>query len=801
MRMMRRVLLGIAALIVLVVAIAYLLLRGSLPQLDGDLTAIELAAPVIVERDAQGVPTITASNRADLAYATGFAHGQDRFFQMDLQRRAAAGELSALLGAKFVQADTRLRRHNFRNVAREVMARASAEQRRIVAAYVEGVNDALAGSRVRPFEYLLLQQAPTPWTIEDSVLVAFAMYLDLNDSEGRGELERARLHSALPQEVFDALYPRGSEWEAPLDGVDLSRAAAAVPSAAVIDLRVEQPLPRNGVGPADADFPGSNSWALAGHRTANGAAIMANDMHLTLRLPHIWYRARLIVKSDDPALARDLIGVTLPGLPLLVAGSNTRVAWGYTNSYGDYDDLVVLQLETDNPSRYRVGDEYREFTIRRERIEVRGGDPFHVEYRDTIWGPTIDADINGQPLALAWTAHRWEATNLEQLALETARNVDEAIAAAQTAGIPVQNFIVADGEGRIGWTLIGKLPKRDGFDGRMPTCWGCSANVGWRGWVPAQDYPRIVNPPSGQLWTANSRTIGAPQLGEGVDVMGEEGMDRGARAKQIRDGLAQIRQATPQDMLAVQLDDRAVFLKRWRDVLVNLQDEAYLRGAPARRAALQLVEGWSDRASIDDPGYRIVRAARAAIVEDIYADLTSAARQRFPDVTFRPSARFEDTAWRLMTTQPPHLLNPEYGTWDLRVLASLDRALADLMRSCNVDHRRLHDCTWGRQNTLSMEHPFASMLPVLGNRLRMPREPLPGDRDMPRVQGVTFGASQRFAVSPGYEDEGYFLMPGGQSGHPLSPFFGAGHDAWAQGNATPFMPGPTQHTLTLAAPQ
>lgn len=799
MRVVRRILLSAAVLVVLLVGVAYILLRGSLPKLDGELAAAELTAPVIIERDAQGVVTITANHRADLAYATGFAHAQDRFFQMDLQRRAAAGELSALLGPDFVDVDKRLRRHRFRRVAAEVVANAGVEQKRVVESYVAGVNRALTDLRVRPFEYLLLQTEPAPWTAEDSVLVAFAMYIDLNDAEGRGELERARLHSALPPEVFEALYPRGTEWDAPLDGVDLSQASAPIPSERSLDFRVTPPLPRDGVGPADTDFPGSNSWALAGHRTADGGALLANDMHLSLRVPHIWYRARLIVKSDDAALARDMTGVTLPGLPLLVAGSNGRVAWGFTNSYGDYGDLVLLELDPNDANRYRVAGGYREFDVRRERIDVRGGEPVEVQYRDTVWGPVIDDDLNGQPLAFAWTAHRAEATNLEHLALESASSVEDAIAIAQTAGIPVQNFIAADSQGRIGWTLIGKLPKRVGFDGRLPACWGCGADVGWRGWVTPQEYPRIVNPPQGQLWTANSRTIGAPLLGQGVDPMGDEGMDRGARARQIRDDLAALTKAAPQDMLGVQLDDRALFLKRWRDLFANLQDEAYLRGHPTRRAALRLVEAWSGRASIDDAGYRIVRAARAAVVEDIYADLTSEARRRYPNVKFGPAARFEDTAWRIMTTQPPHLLNPNYATWELRVLASLDRALEQLKRECDVIDRRLDTCTWGRQNTLKMEHPFAANLPFFGRWLRMPRESLPGDRDMPRVQGVTFGASQRFAVAPGREDAGYFHMPGGQSGHPLSPFFDAGHSAWAKGEPAPFLPGPSRHTLRLAA--
>jgi penicillin amidase len=799
MKWAKRIVGIVAMLLLIVVLVSYGLLRGSLAQLDGEVVAKTLLAPVTIERDALGVATITASNRVDLAYATGFAHGQDRYFQMDLQRRLAAGELAALLGSDFVDLDKRFRRHNFRQVAREVIAQTPAEQRRILDAYVVGVNAAREAMSVRPFEYLLLRTAPTPWTAEDSVLVAYAMYINLNDSEATHELERARLHSALPQQVFDLLYPRGTEWDAPLDGVDLANAIAPLPGPDVLDLRKTAPVDDGVRVPPEADYPGSNNWAVAGRRTANGSALIANDMHLSLRIPHIWYRTRLVVKSEDVSLARDLTGVTLPGLPLLIAGSNGHIAWGYTNSHGDFDDLVIIDTDSAHPNQYRNVDEYLKYTVRRERIDVRGGAAVEVEYRDTIWGPLIDTDLDGKPLALAWTAQHADATNLRQFLLESANSVEQALEIANTAGIPVQNFVVADAQGHIGWTPIGQIPKRSGFDGRLPACWGCAKDIGWHGWVAPQDYPRSIDPYAGQLWSANSRTLGAPLVGQSVDVIGDEDMDRGARTKQIRDSLLALDKATPQDMLKVQLDDRAIFLTRWRDALVRMEDEAYLRGHAARRAALKEVDAWSGRASVDDAGYRIVRAFRVAVQEDIYRSLIAPAQARYSQAKFRPSARFEDTAWRIMTLQPMNLLDPKYERWDLQVMGSFDRALAQLKDECGIStDKGWHRCTWGKRNTLVMEHPLAPALPLIGRLLQMPHTELPGDNDMPRVQGKSFGASERFAVSPGHEAEGYFHMPGGQSGHPLSPYFSAGHEAWEKGDPTPFLPGAAEHSLSLS---
>ena len=254
-------------------------------------------------------------------------------------------------------------------------------------------------------------------------------------------------------------------------------------------------------------------------------------------------------------------------------------------------------------------------------------------------------------------------------------------------------------------------------------CWGCAPNVGWVGWVAPGDYPRIVDPQNGQLWSANSRTLG----GAGGQLIGDEDMDRGARTKQIRDDLLELKQATPADMLKVQLDDRALFLTRWRNVLLSILNQENLRDHPARGAIFDAVNHWSGRASIDDAGYRIVRAFRGAVQDDIYDGLITAARQKSPDAKFRPAARFEDTAWRIMTSQPDNLLNPKYKSWNAQILGSLDRSLELLAKECDVGATDVARCTWGKRNTLKMEHPLAGALPLLGSFLRMPSEELPGD--------------------------------------------------------------------------
>jgi penicillin amidase len=624
------------------------------------------------------------------------------------------------------------------------------------------------------------------------VLVAFSMYLNLNDSSGTDEIARSRLREVLPRALYDFIHPLGTEWDAPIIGGKWQ--AAPIPGAEIFDLRSGTPrsaalnAPRSPGALDDVPFVGSNSWAVAGTHAKDNAALIANDMHLSLRLPHIWYRARLIVEAGaEPA--RDLVGVTLPGVPMLVAGSNGRIAWGYTNSYGDWSDIVIVEPDPQDPGRYLTDTGTEPFVNRDETIAIRGGESAFLPVQSTRWGPIVDSDEAGRPLALAWTAHDPRATNLHMLDFETAADVDEALAVANRSGGPVQNIVVADATGRIAWSLMGQVPVRAPYDTTLPHSWR-EPGGGWTGWRTSEEYPRVVDPASGRLWTANARTIDTETW---LAFLGDGGYDLGARAAQIRDDLLGLQSASAADMTAIQLDDRALFLTRWRDLLLELLDERSLAGHPLRAQARQLIEHWSGRAAADDAGYRIVRVARSQVRKDVFESITAQARERFPGTKFTPSAQFEGPLWQLVTQRPAHLLDPHFDSWEAALLGSFDRALADLEKQC----KELQRCTWGESNTLHMKHPLSAALPFASRWLDMPAQQMPGDQQMPRVQGEAFGASQRLVVSPGREAEGSLQVPGGPVDHPLSPFYGAGHDEWVRGEPTPLLPGAAKHTLTL----
>jgi penicillin amidase len=295
--------------------------------------------------------------------------------------------------------------------------------------------------------------------------------------------------------------------------------------------------------------------------------------------------------------------------------------------------------------------------------------------------------------------------------------------------------------------------------------------------------------------------------GAAFRLIGPGDYDLGARAGQIRDALAVVADTGPEEMLRIQLDDRAVFLGRWRQLLLATLDAEATAARAARADFRALAEDWIPRASVDSVGYRLVRGFRARVQEQVLAGLTAGLESRLPDGRrLLPSRQFEGTLWRLVTERPPHLLPAGHGTWRDLLLAAVDEALdyyeanyeTPLSERTWGEHNTVRiRRTWGEHNTVRIRHPLSRAVPFLATLLDMPREPLPGDANLPRAQGTRFGASERFAVAPGAEEEGYFHMPTGQSGHPLSEWYDAGHRDWADGRPTPFLPGAPLHRLEL----
>jgi len=782
MKFVRRLLVVLVALIALLVLGIFLFLRGSLAQLDGQ-SKIGVSAPVTVTRDATGYVSITAANRLDAARALGFVHGQERFFQMDLLRRNSAGELAALVGAAVVPRDEARRQNRFRWRAEQALAALPKEQQALLQAYADGVNAGLGALAARPFEYGLLRQAPKPWQPSDSLLAVLSMYLDLQGSEGRDELAMGVLKDHVPADWYSFLTQHSVDWSAAVDG--------SVPDAVPVPA---QPWPLAAVKQACADchlpdgrIIGSNNFAVGGALTADGDAIVANDMHLTISVPGIWFKAQLRW-TDETGVQRMVAGVTLPGMPAVVAGSNGHVAWGFTNSTAQWTDVIALKLDADG-SHYMTPQGPKPVVVHKEHIDVAGGPGVDYEVRETEWGPIMAKPFDHY--ALRWVAHDVAGLNINLQKMERAANIDEALAAAVGAGMPAQNLMVGDSTGRIAWSIIGPIPRRhyaEGVDMNVPQDWSTGAN-GWDGWLGAHDaWPRVVNPADARLWSANNRLVGGANLA----LLGTGGYDLGARGQQIRNDLRAKPKFAEGDLYDIQLDDRAVLMARWKQLLLErvLTPDFVAKNnlADYRKA----VETSADAADAKAVGYTFVHDFRQRTLEQLFkpvASLMEANKLKATDIKWSP----ETPGWALLQSGRTDVL-PAGQDWN----AFLQQAVLDSYKTLlDKVHGDTSKLAWGEQNLCDCRHPLTLAVPALSAWLNMPATPMNGDGNMPRVHRGVHGQSERIVVAPGHEDRGILVMPSGQSGNPISPYFRTDHPYWLNGEKLPFLPQAVEHTLTL----
>lgn len=806
LRWLWRGLLGLLVIAALVPLSLWLYLRGSLAQLDGTVRASGLQGEVRLTRDALGIPTISGGDRGDLAYVTGFLHGQERYFQMDLLRRVAAGELSALFGKLALRVDRDHRLHRFRARAAAGLAQLDATDRAILDRYVAGVNDGRSALTTRPFEYAVLGLTPQPWQAVDTVLAAFAMYFDLQGNLAGRELARGWIRERTTAEQLAFLLPGASRWDAPLDAAEIPEPPIAIPESAPAWFTAPRPSRAMQAtwqpSPVDTLRPppelrsavGSNNWAVAGSRSTTGGAIVANDMHLGIRLPHVWFRASIERVGGDGSRRRTT-GVMLPGTPVIAAGSNGRVAWGFTNSYGDYLDLITLERDPQNPLRFKTPSGWETATAHSETLQVKGAADESMTVLETSLGPVWS--VGGRAYAVHWIAHDPGAVNLRLLSLELADDLAAAQAVANTVGMPAQNFVAGDAAGHIGWTIAGPLPNRSAAPGAtfpLSADQGALTFIGRR--APA-DYPRVVDPPAGQVWTANSRQLAGPSYA----TLGDGGADLGARAQQIRDDLSALStapggKANEAAVYGISLDDRALFLSTFRDRALRTLDAAALAQDPNRAEFRRLLEqSWDGHASPQSVGYRLARGYLYGMYEIFFGGLDAELGQLVPGLDFdTASPRWPYVIARLIDEKPAGWLPAGYSDFRQVELAAIDHSIAKL----TAGGKPLSAATWGAHNTSRFVHPFAAQIPFAKRWLAAPAEPQAGDENMPHVSYPTGGQSERMTVSPGHEESGIMNVPGGQSGHPLSPYFLAGHAAWMRGEPTPFLPGPTQHTLVFS---
>ena len=760
-----------------VLAASTIVLGASTSSEGRDFRMKGLTAPVTIEMDAHAVPRIIAEDAEDAHAALGFLHARHRFFQMDILRRSAAGELAALAGPALLPLDREPAIARRRSLAQTILASLPADQRTILDVYSQGVNAGMGSWTEPPIEYSILNATPRAWSPEDCVLVVLAMF-DLLQRTSDQEARVAALRSLVSEDSAMWLLSTRSPWDALLIEPQEPEAPMRPPLPSTRNRPVQPEREHPSDLLADPLHPGSNSFAVAAARSGHGGAILANDPHLRYLAPGIWYR----VAFAWPGV--EAVGLTLPGTPGVTIGSTTRIAWGLTNTTGDFEDLVLVRRDPDDPDRYRGPDGWERYDDRDVTIEIAGSRPQTIRSRFTRWGPVVQSDDSGD-VALLRTMDQPNAVNFDILDYYEAANVDEGLDIAAGWGGPSQNVLVVDSDGRIGWTISGWLPNRIGYDGLSSVAH--DAQVGWFGPLPEAERPRVVDPPSGVLFTANNRLVPEPQASRIGQVWAGPG-----RAYRIRELLGDRETFVETDLFELQHDEFIQRFVPYRALLIAALDSR--PDLPGGVETAAMIRRWDGRASADTLAVPVVSAFRRSALES--AKIALLERLGRPDVEADPTmmrlaamAMNEAPVLAAIQSQDPDLLPAAHPGWT----SILDQATRDAIDA----GLRNGDTPWAERNRGLFQHPLGQAHPLVGSTFDLPPVPQPGHWGAVRVQAGGFGASARLVAAPTRLEDGILTTPGGQSGDPKSPHFDDLHASWSTAEPTSLLPGETVETIRI----
>ena len=769
-----RTLIAFVLLLLIIGGAGYAWLRGSVAPLEGTAQLAALAAPVEVLRDDDGVATIRAESESDALIALGYLHAQDRLWQMDFTRRIGAGRLSEVVGEATVRTDSLMRTLGLYRVAEANLEQLTPQTRAALEAYAAGVNAFIEGHEGPwPPEFYLLRYRPEPWRPADSLVWGRLMALQLSGNWS-DEVRRLRLAQRLTPEQIAFLWP-GYPADAP---VALAGLAARYDGPA--PLRADEVLPWDWA-PKDA----SNAWVLAGRHTASGKPILANDPHLGLTAPGLWY----LVRIETPTLT--LAGASAPGVPFVLVGHNGHVAWGQTTTHGDTQDLFIERIAPDAPDSYLTPDGPRAFTTRRETILVRGEDPVELLVRETRHGPVISDVFAGAEalvddehvLALAWPALRPDDRTGDALDnLVRARNWSEFEAALENWHSPLSTMVFADRAGTIALIAAGRVPLRRSGDGRTPVA-GWSDAQDWNGFIPYPALPRLVDPPRGRIVTANNRLVP-----ESYPYLISADWSYPQRARRIEDLLDAGPKPTIEDHMAMQQDIFSNGARRLLPLLLRgvADSEGDSEGdSDATREARALLAAWD---------FRMDRARPEPLLFAAWTDETNRILigdelgDSFADFRHHDPVRLE----RILTERPvwcDDVATPDTEDCAGRLALALENALAQLQATFGSD---MADWHWGEAHRARFAHPVLSRVPLLGGLLSFGVETDGGSDTVNRAGMPLAGTmAERFedVHGPGFRavfdlaelDNSRFMIATGQSGNPLSPLYGNLAERWRDG--------------------
>jgi penicillin G amidase len=771
----RMKLLGLCASVLLICAgvAGVLMLRASLPQTDGTVALPGLEKPVRVLRDAHGVPSILATSQHDLSMALGFVHAQDRLFQMDLQRRVGAGRLSEVVGAAAIGTDRLMRTLGIHRHAAASLNAASPEFRAVLDAYSAGINAFLHSGNTLPVEFTVLGYRPEDWTPADSLVIGKLLALQLSGNY-RQELLHARLAQTLsPAEIGDLFpdYPK----DAPVTLGKLASLARGLPLDALLAA-----LPGDG-----SPLRASNNWVVDGAHSVTGKPLLANDPHLDFAAPLVWYLAHLEAPNTD------LTGATTPGAPVVVLGHNNRIAWGFTTTNADVEDVFVEQVDPIDPGRYGTPQGTAAFDIREEPIMVKGGAPEMLTVRETRHGPVISNIVTNVPPALADSALALQASFLNDddqsveavWRLGLAQDWSDWQNALRLFTAPAQNMVFADCDGNIGFMVPGRIPIRKAGDGRVPVP-GSSGDYDWSGFIPLEGLPRAFNPPAGHIATANNKIVP-----DDYPYFITMDWDAPYRIERIEAGLAQ----TPKQSVASSMQLQADIVSLSARQLLPLLLIAEPRSANAV-AAIDLLRRWDNRMDPDRPEPLIFSSWLRTLNKRLFQPRLGAIYGRY----WTASARVTQSVLR------------DRPAWCGKdgCQAVIEAALADALDDLTARYGgSMERWRWGEAHRASLDHPLFSHIAAL--RAVFDRHP-PAGGAADTVNAGSFDVSNEetpFADlhGPGLRavydlsdlDNSTFQIALGQSGHVLSPHYDDLQKLWERFEGIRIVRDPHHEALTL----
>lgn len=769
--------LGLSGLTLLVICLAvwlwvFMIARSSLPELDGTLAVAGLSAPVSVTRDSHGVPAIEAAALEDLFFAQGYVTAQDRLFQMDLMRRAAAGELSEIVGEVALKHDRQQRILGIKAIAEKGVQTATPEDRQQFGAYARGVNAYIESHRDRlPLEFRILRYTPKAWTAQDSLEIAYQMVQTLSISP-KAALTREKILAKLGPELTADLYMNTSWRDHPptmpapaLDSSPPSQVATN-PGAIAFSAPGSEIL-RPWLDAFLRDQPislGSNDWVVSGAHTTTGKPLLSNDMHLGHQMPNLWYEAHLHAGDFDVA------GVTLPGYPYVIVGHNRRIAWGCTNVGPTVEDAYIENFNTQG--QYLTPEGWRAPDGRREIIHVKGKPDVVVDVQLTRHGPIVSELSPGETrkLALRWTLY--DGIRNPFFHVNSAQDWRQFRQAFSEFDAPGQNLVYADVDGNIGYQATGKVPIRASGDGSVPVD-GSNNSHEWMGYIPFDKLPSVLNPASGIIATANGRT--SP---DGYPYSISVEWEAPWRTDRIYRVLGSGRKFSSADMLALEMDIYSELDRFVADKLVYAVDHAKNASQRAHKAA-DILRDWNGQMEANLTAPTIVTQAQAELKRLLLEPKLGAAPadESTPTLSWKSYKWLGETTWleNVLSHQPVRWLPPQFSNYDELLAAALDNTVKDAPAD-------LGSWKWGPANSTTIQNPILGKIPFLRRWAGPGEQSQSGSVYTVKAAGRDYGPSERFTADLSNFDSSTLNVVTGNSGHPLSPYYMDQWKAWYRGS-------------------